>query len=161
MRRVLRWIRGAIGNVLTWGVAWFVGGIVLTTILGLPNGLPPLESLALVGRIFGVAGAVFGTAFSAFISANFRGQQVEELKAGRFAFGGALVTIPFVLLLSAWNDYAFSGWVFFSDLIAPVATAATLGGLTAYATVKLAQKSLPSGPEADELEPGRSGQLPG
>ena len=98
-------------------------------------------------------GAAFGGVFAAYISANFRGKRVGDLSPARFAFGGALVPIPFIFVLAA-SAQSWKGWIFLGDLIIPVAFVAALGGLTAYGTVKLAQKSLPPGQLPDELDPG-------
>ena len=153
MKRILRWIRGALGNALAWGVVWAGFGLVfgLISSISRPYMLAHLPGFALV---IGALGAFFGGSFAAFISANFRGGSVDELSPARFAFGGALVTIPFTLLLGAYIQSSWNGWIFFSDLIVPVAIPAVLGGLTAYSTVKLAQRALPEDHPTDRLEPG-------
>lgn len=154
MKRILRWIRGALGNALAWGITWAGFGLLFGAISAIsrPYILPYLPGYALM---FGAIGALFGGSFAAFISANFRGGSVDELSPGRFAFGGALVTIPFTLLLNAWVQ-SWKGWIFFSDMIVPVALPAALGGLTAYTSVKLAQRALPEVRPSDRLESGLS-----
>lgn len=155
MKRILRWIRGALGNALAWGVVWAGFGLLMGAISSIsrPDMLPILPGYALM---VGAIGACFGGGFAAFISANFRGRSVDELSPARFAFGGALVTIPFTLLLGAYVQSSWNGWIFFSDLIVPVAIPAVLGGLTAYSTVKLAQRALPEVRPTDRLDSGIS-----
>ncbi len=154
MKRILRWTRGALGNALAWGVVWAGFGLVfgLISSISRPYMLAHLPGFALV---IGALGAFFGGSFAAFISANFRGGSVDELSPARFAFGGALVTIPFTLLLGAYVQ-SWNGWIFFSELIVPVAVPAVLGGLTAYSTVKLAQRALPEVRSTDRLDSGIS-----
>ncbi|MCL7976042.1 MAG: hypothetical protein M8863_01915 [marine benthic group bacterium] len=152
MKRILRWIRGALGNALAWGITWAGFGLLFGAISSIsrPYMLPHLPGYALM---IGAIGAFFGGSFAAFISVNFRGGSVDELSPGRFAFGGAVVTIPFTLLLNAWVQ-SWKGWIFLSDMIVPVAVPAVLGGLTAYTTVKLAQRALPELRPTDRLESG-------
>ena len=154
MKRILRWIRGALGNALAWGITWAGFGLLFGAISSIsrPYMLSYLPAYALM---IGAIGAFFGGSFAAFISANFRGGSVDELSPGRFAFGGALVTIPFTLLLNAWVQ-SWKGWIFLSDMIVPVAVPAVLGGLTAYTTVKLAQRALPEVRPTNRLEFGIS-----
>lgn len=154
MSRFLRWLRGALGNAVVWGAAWFGAGFILGAVLGWPFELRYIRYIVLNGAVpMGLMGAALGGVFAAYISANFRGKRVGDLSPARFAFGGALVPIPFILALAA-SAQSWKGWIFLGDLFIPVAFVATLGGLTAYSTVKLAQKSLPPGQVPDELEPG-------
>jgi len=154
MKRILRWTRGVLGNALAWGVVWAGFGLLLGAISSIsrPYMLPHLPGYAIM---VGALGAFFGGSFAAFISANFRGRSVDELSPARFAFGGALVTIPFTLLLGAYIQ-SWNGWIFLSDLIVPVAVPAVFGGLTAFSTVKLAQRALPEVRPTDRITSGIS-----
>ncbi len=157
MKRLFRRLRGVLGNALIWGTVWLLCGSVIG-ILPLLRGDIGLATVLSTGIFAGSLGAGFGSVFAAFVAGNFRGKTVDELSPGRFAVGGALVTIPISLLLSAASQ-SWKGWIFFGDLILPVGVTAALGGLTAFGIVKLAQRALPPGAAVAELEQGTASRL--
>jgi hypothetical protein len=69
--------------------------------------------------------------------------QVEDLKAGQFALGGALFGVLAGLLLQLWF---LRGSVFFpptiGQVLVPMAFFGTMGGVTALGSIKIAQRSL-------------------
>ena len=158
MKLIFRRLRGALGNALVWGTVWFAAGFVLITgysLLG-PRSTTlswELLSYALRGAAWiAMYGAVVGGAFSAYIAANFRNSRLQDLSPGRFALGGGLVTLVFVLAISLWSSLS-SDWPFFlKDLIEPVLTFGSIGVVTGYSSIKLAQRALPDAPAAAELE---------
>ncbi len=151
MRRVLRRLRGALGNALVWAVGWFAAGFALIAGLYLFDGgqywsrfLADAMSFA---TTLGAIGFVTGGAFSAYIAATFRERRLEELSATRFGVGGALVALLLTLVIgSGFAAIEGVGLPLLDVLIFPLVTSATLGAITGFGSLKLAQRTL--------LEPG-------
>ncbi len=160
MLTILQRLRGALGNALVWGGAWFGAGFVLSTGFYLFRrglGAMPLQ-LFLEGALrdasaLGLIGFLTGGAFSVYVAAVFRNRRIEEVSTARFALGGGLVAV----LLSLIGFGLFTGYdaVLVQDVVIPLSVAAAFGGLTGFNSLKLAQRQLlaPSG-NAPNLEAG-------
>jgi hypothetical protein len=150
VKRVLRRLRGALGNALVWGVGWFAAGFVLIAGLYLVDGgywsIFLRDAIGFSSTLAGI-GFVTGGAFSAYIAASFRDRRLEDLSPARFALGGGLVALLLTLLIG--TGFAVLGAVglpLLEALIFPLLTSTTLGAITGYSSLKLAQRAL--------LEPG-------
>jgi hypothetical protein len=155
MRGILRRLRGAVGNALVWGGVWsgttFTVSMIYTLagLSGASFSWSYLKAILLFSGFQGAVGFVTGGAFSAYFVGAFRGRSLDNLNPWRAALGGALVTVPFVLLLKIWSNSMLGyEWIFLSELLRPVAYSAALGGLTAFSSVRLAQSHRLEAPEA-------------
>ena len=158
MMKLLRRIRGAIGNALTWAVAWFGGTFVVLGSLGLAGLVPPigLGTLLRLSLNVGITGFLAGTGFSLFLGTRYGRHELGDLRAGRIALWGAAVSGLVAPTLSVLvMGYGASG-VGLGFLAASFIGAATFGGLTAGGSVILAQRSarrLGAGLASDEIAP--------
>ena len=168
MKTVLRRLRGILGSVVAWGSAWFAGGLVYYLVFGLivtalRSRLDFWGTLDAWYGVFwfagstAVVGAITGGAFSAYIAANFRNRQLQDLSPIRFALGGGMVTILLRLLFvttetleSARNLYGLG----LDSLWPSLAVFGAAGAATGFVSLKLAQKALGPGGSEDELQPG-------
>lgn len=156
MRRMLRRIRGALGNAVAWAVSWVIGGTAVLGLLhltGLYQLADPSEIFSFFVPVLGATGFLTGMAFSTYLSLAYRGQTVLGIRMGRFVLGGAVIAgviCPLVVFLSPLSsELGASARI----LLASELWTVVLGGVTAGATLKLAQgasKSL-AGAAADEL----------
>lgn len=90
----LRRLRGALGNAVFWGLAWFViGFVVIAAESLLASGTIFLPGLIAQSVFAGLIGSITGGVFSAYVAARFRHMRVEDLKAGQFALGGAFIGV--------------------------------------------------------------------
>jgi hypothetical protein len=155
---IIKKIRGWLGNAVVWGAAWSLATLPVLGLLYL-NGWGYLvpDVAGGIAKTFFAMGFVAGGSFSTYLGIAYRNRDFDELRPGKFAllgaiFGGLLVPafefVPGIAL--------FLGLPFFGAMAAGVALAATLGGATAFGTVKVAQQAaLTSGTESmGELEPG-------
>ena len=157
MKNFLRRLRGALGNAMVWGTAWFGAGFALWTafyLLGQPLPGDPWRVIPYVAANFGVAGFLAGGAFSAFLRVAYRDRPILEIKVGRFALGGAVIAgllFPTVTMLARMS---IGTGMSLGDLLATGLMAAFFGGVTAGGTIKLAQRTTRklSGAAIDELE---------
>jgi hypothetical protein len=160
MKSIFRRIRGALGNAIIWAGVWFLGslltifGVYLFGVRDLGLFWQFLPAFLRVSALNAGIGFITGGLFSAYVAAEFRGRKLEELNPGRFAFGGALVSVALALLAVTWFRFEGIGELpLLGSLIRPMIYSATMGGLTGFASAKLAQRSLPAGPESlDELQ---------
>jgi len=107
-----------------------------------------------------IAGAITGGVFSAYIAANFRRKKLADISPLRFALGGNLVTVALALVVIYVGSF-FSDWpLFLGDLLQPVLMYGSIGAVTGYGTIKLAQSALPPGAATRELESGSQDLLP-
>lgn len=141
MGKWLRRIRGALGNALTWGVAWFVGGLGLTTALFLA-GIYPVSAgwwLAFaIAKNVGVTGFLTGGAFSLYLGVVHRDRGIHELRAGRLALAGAVIaTVLSLGILALVGGLGLP----IQALIGEALIAATLGAVTAGGTIHLSQRA--------------------
>lgn len=162
MRTFLRRVKGAAVNALAWGFVWFWLGIGVSLFFRLPGGFAGdtvslLLQTLMAGFAAGIFGAAIGGGFSLFIATNFRHQRVESLSAWRFALGGGLVTAAAVLLTTYATgpngliDQALvDPAMFYGTLAIQMLVAGAVGGLTAFGTIRLAQR----GAELERIEGG-------
>jgi hypothetical protein len=159
-RDFFRRLRGAVGNALVWGGAWFIGALALAATLRITG----LAAISLDGALrgaamFAVMGTIAGGAFSTFIRLWYHGRRLEGLSWVRFGIAGAVVTglfVPsFIIVMRFLSGDPFLP---LEALLKNGIVGAVLGGAAAGATLKLAQlaKQLPPGqhdqPEALEGE---------
>src|SRR4051812_15955032 len=92
-------LRATFRNSVVWGVVWGSLGTAVATTMRLIDKIPlggaVLDGIGMGARI-GVAGAVAGAAFFAFISVAYRGKRLSEISWLRFGLGGAVVAGLFV-----------------------------------------------------------------
>ena len=165
IKNILRRLRGALGNALVWGAAWSVATLPVIGVmyllgldyLGLPLALAP----RIAGTLFAM-GFVAGGTFSTYLGLAYRNKRLEDLRPGLFALiGGAFAGLVFPMFTFATGLGMFLGASFYGAMAGGVAIGAVLGGVTAFGSVKIAQKALASGEKGpDELEPGQEGLLP-
>ena len=155
MRNLFRKIRGAIGNAVTWAVAWFAGSFVAFGALGLLGVVPPI-GLGVLVRLavsVGLTGFLAGAGFSLLLGTTYRNHRLDDLRAGSIALRGAAVA---GLLAPALGTVAVglgASGLGIGFLVANALGAALFGGLSAGGTVVLAQRSsrlLASSASADE-----------
>ena len=124
-------------------------------LVGVPLPSPdPWRFILYVAANFGVGGFVAGGAFSAFLRVAYRDRSLLEIKVGRFALGGAVTAGLFSSTLTALARMSIGTVMSLGDLIAMGMFGAFLGGVTAGATIKLAQRATRklSGAAVGELE---------
>lgn len=141
---ILRRLRGAFGNAVVWGVAWFMAAFVVAAVLLVLGVVAPGDSIwiALLGlpiRI-GLAGFFAGGAFSLVISLLYGGRRLADISWMRFGLGGGLATAlfmpPFYQLL---NILSGTGPIPWRLLLDDVPWMTIFGGVAAAGTLKLAQ----------------------
>lgn len=156
MKGMLRRIRGAVGNAVAWAVSWVAGGTAVLGLLhltGLFQLADPSEIFTFFVPVLGMTGFLTGVAFSAYLPLVYRDQSVLGIRTGRFVLGGAVVAgliCPLVVLLSPLApELGASARI----LLASELWTVVFGGVTAGATLKLAQRASSSlvDASADEL----------
>jgi hypothetical protein len=149
---VIRRLRGAVGNALVWGGAWFVSALAIFGVLRLTGvaQAASVESVVRMAAMFAVMGTIAGAVFSTFIGLRYQGRRLSEISWVRFGISGGIVTglfVPsFIVLMRFLSGDPFLAVRF---LLVNGAVGAVLGGVAAAATMKLAQMG-------DRLLPGRS-----
>jgi len=157
MTRFLRRIRGALGNALTWGVAWFAGGLAITTAAFL-TGLYPASAgwwvAFAIAKAVGVTGFITGGAFSLYLGIVHRDRQLHELRAGRLALAGAVIAAVLSVSLLVLNG----GLILpIQALVGDGLIAALLGAVTAGGTIRLSQRAAGAGDGLRALEREQEG----
>jgi LytS/YehU family sensor histidine kinase len=159
MKLLLRRLRGALGNALVWGVGWFAAGLALILGLALIPPVTPLEwgfwRYALGGAAsIATVGAITGGAFSAYVAATYRDKRLGDLNPARFAVWGGVVSIMMALVIVSLLN-ADSGWPLrLAEVIPTILISGTLGGLTGFGSIRMAQRGLlAEGDQAPELKP--------
>jgi len=160
LKRIFQRLRGALGTGLTWAAGWGVLGAVHGFLVGffkpwqweLYN---PILSTALG---YGIAGFIAGTGFGALLASLDRKKTLASLTYRRLgawgAAGGALVPVLVHLTRGLTSS---AGW---GDVAVTALMTATLGGLSAVATLRVARGALPSGSTgADAITQGISTDL--
>ncbi len=157
---IFRRLRGALGNAVVWGGAWFTGALALFGTLRVV-GVFDFSWGAILFTSFqaGVVGGVAGGFFATVIGLLYRGRRLSELNWVRFGLGGAVVTGIFVpLFLQAMNLLSGDGMVPWALVLDDIPLVAVFGGLAAGGSLRIAQyaeKALPDGAR-DRLEAGQS-----
>lgn len=138
---LLRRVRGLIGNAMVWGTGWAVLSFAILLVMR-PFGFGPHTWLDLVKgcAMFGVMGAISGTAFSTFIAWWFRGRRLSQISWLRFGIGGGIVTGLFV---PAWivlmRFLSGDAPLAFQHLFTNGLVGLAFGGASAAVTMKVAQ----------------------
>lgn len=156
MKRMLRRIRGALGNSVAWAVSWVIGGTAVLGLLhltGLFQLADPSEIFSFFVPVLGMTGFLTGIAFSTYLSFAYRDQSVLEIRTGRFVLAGAVIAgliCPLVILLSPLAPELEAST---RILLASELWTVVFGSVTAGATLKLAQRASRSLADAaaDEL----------
>jgi len=144
MAGFLKRLRGIIGNGVVWATGWAVGAVVLTLLvplaLGFPSGAGILGGILKAAGVFGGLGFLCGSAFSVYLGVVGRNKRLKDLGPLRYALRGAVasgVILPILAFaLPGSGDFHF--WV---RTFGMAGITIVLGGLSAFATVKLAQRS--------------------
>jgi hypothetical protein len=159
MKGILKKIRGWLGNALVWGAVWSLATVPVLGLLYLRGWGYLVPGIApVIARTFFTMGFVAGGSFSTYLGIAYRNKRFDELRPGKFAmlgavFGGLLVpTFEFVPGIALFLGLPFSG-----AMAAGVALAATLGGATAFSTVKIAQQAMLSAGAGSNPELGGDG----
>jgi len=123
-------------------VGWAGASVVISSLLqlfGLGPGVPFWQFALVVAQNFAGVGFLSGGAFSLFLGVAGRNKSLDELNAGLFGLGGALAAGLFLPLFTI----AVNGLGGFPVSLAATTimsgVAATLAGVTAYGTIKIAQ----------------------
>jgi hypothetical protein len=143
---VRRRLAAAARNAVAWGVAWFA--LAFVTILGLrtigvvvPPTIGVLDAIGMSIRV-GVVGGLAGSAFAAFIGLFYRGRRLSEINWVRFGIGGAIVAELFMLAFFAITNLASGGgFPRLDDILSDLIVAAAFGGISAGASMWLAQRA--------------------
>ncbi len=149
---ILRRIRGILGNALVWGAGWFVLGFAwVSGVSVLRDGVYHLPYILGGAKFWGIAGAVTGAVFSAYVTAAFRNQRLGELRSGRLALWGGLAAVLMWLVYMLQASIGTSFWPLrLQDVIGPALQWGVIGSLTAFGSIKLAQRALPNSTNASE-----------
>lgn len=156
IKGIFRRIRGAIGNALVWAAGWAAGSLVLST-LSFFVIAPPVSFLpfALVAAVNSAAlGFLGGGAFSVYLGIVGRNKRLEELNATRFGLGGAVVAGAFVPVFTTLLFGVGGLSMPLAATVTMTGMAALMGGVTAFGTIKIAQRGAReiTGPSMRELE---------
>ena len=158
IKRILRRLRGALGNALVWGSAWFLAAFPLTAVFwmfGLMSGVPIWAFALGTAQTLAGMGFLAGGAFSLFLGIAGRHKRLEDLGPTRIALGaGALtgVLVPaFGVVVNAFGGYP----VTVEPAVMVGMISGGLAGVSALGTIKVAQRALASGHEGNgELDAG-------
>ncbi len=133
-------LRAAVGNALTWGVAW--GGAAFAVLMAVKvfgADVSWQEGLGLAGR-FAVIGAVSGMAFSAVIRRSYRGRRLADISCWRFGLRGGMATALFIpCFLSVMRLLGGEGILPLEFWLSNMTVGAVFGSIAAGGTVKVAQ----------------------
>jgi hypothetical protein len=142
---IARRLTGAAKNAVVWGGAWFT--LAFGTILGLrtigvvvPPEIGVVDAIGMAIRV-GIVGGVAGGAFAVFVSLLYRGRRLSEISWARFGLGGATVAVLFVLAFFGIGGLAGGGFPALRDILSDLIMAAGFGGVTAGASLWLAQRA--------------------
>lgn len=146
MKRVLRRLRGALGNALVWGVTWFTGAfavfVALELIWGLGSEVAPWRLVFAIATNVGVTGLATGFAFSAYLRLRHFDRPLLGIRVGRTALVGGTVAAAISLGFSALIRLSMGDPIAVGEVIAGVPMVALFGAATAGATLHIAQRSV-------------------
>ncbi len=163
MSDLLRRVRGAIGNVVVWGIGWSVLGFAANMAMrmtGIIDAPVSVVDAAVVGLKIGLGGGIAGAAFSAFIAFAYRNKRIQDISWLKFGLGGAVVTAAsitaFVQGASLLGGGRLIEWQYMNPT---VGLFAVFGFGVAAVSMKLAQSKTPRSPDREELLLAISDQL--
>jgi hypothetical protein len=144
-KNVVRRLTGAAKNGVVWGGAWFT--LAFGTMIGLrtvgvvvPAEIGVLDIIGMAIRV-GIVGGVAGGAFAFFVSLLYRGRRLSEISWARFGLGGAAVALLFLLAFFGIGGLVEGGFSALDDILGDLVMAAGFGGITAGASMWLAQRA--------------------
>jgi hypothetical protein len=142
-----RFVRGAVGNALVFGLALALCTVLLATGLA-PANASWLGALALAVRA-GVIGGIAGAAFAVVIRLAYRGWRLADIGWLRFALAAGIATAVFVpLFLQAMDVLSGDGMVPWRLLGDDFVLTAVLGAIVGGGSLKLAQLAAARGADA-------------
>lgn len=162
-KNIVRRLTGAVKNAVVWGVTW--SALAFVTIVGLrtagvvvPAEIGVVDAIGMAMRV-GIVGGMAGGAFAAFISLFYGGRRLSGISWVRFGLGGAAVAELFMLAFFAIGPLAAGeGFPPLADIFSDLVVAAVFGGISAGASMWLAQRAEPrsiAGPDRhDALHAG-------
>lgn len=141
---IVQRLKGAAKNGVVWGASWFA--LSFAAMLGMrtagvvvPADIGVLDMIAMAARI-GIVGGVAGGAFAGFISWVYQGRRLSEISPAGFGLRGAAVAVLFLLVLfTAGNLATGDALPALDDILGDLVMAAVFGGLSAAASMWLAQ----------------------
>lgn len=142
MIRILRRLRGAIGNAVIWGLSWFTASLALLGTAQLVWGFSvdePWKLVLYVAGNIGVTGFLTGVVFGGYLRLSYFERSLLNIRVYRFAMGGAVMAAICAPLVGLVARMAAGMPIVVADLLAGVPLAAAMGALTAGATIRLAQ----------------------
>jgi hypothetical protein len=153
-----RRVRAVFRNAVVWGVSWGALGSIFAGLMRLADNIPfwfaLLDGIGMGIRI-GIAGALAGAAFSAFISVAYRGKSVRDISAAKFGLGGAIFAGAFIpAWIQAMSLITGGGFVPFDLINTDLIYSSLFGGITAAGTILLAHRDAAANPDEDELAAG-------
>ena len=154
---IIRRLGGAVRNGVVWGAAWFGLAMAGFGFLKIVNDSPVswLDAVGMSIRI-GIVGGLTGGAFAAFISFFYRGRRVSEISPVRFGIGGGILALAFMMAWLGLGNLLTGGSIPpWQDINSDLLYATLFGGISAGASMWLAQRA-PAGTEGmDDEEVGR------
>jgi hypothetical protein len=124
MKKLVRWIRGAVGIGVTWAALWVVVGAVVMSVVKVfhPEDIGPGEGFARAAAILSTLGFLSGIGFATVFSLAERKRTLRELSLVRVAVWGALGSVAIPVLMgtngSMWPLVAFLGATFSTASVA-------------------------------------------
>jgi hypothetical protein len=144
-KNIARRLAGAAKNGVVWGGAWFT--LAFATLLGLrtigvvvPPEIGVLDAVGMAIRV-GIFGGFAGGAFALFISRFYRGRRLSEINPLRFGLGGAVVAEVLVLAFFGIGLVTGGGFPALKDILSDLIVVAAFGGISAGASMWLAQRA--------------------
>lgn len=144
MKTFFKRLRGAVGSALVWGATWFTTAGALFSTLHLTVGLPmegPWRFILFVASSIAATGFLTGGAFSIFLRFGRLERPLLEVKVGKVALAGAIVSALVFPAVSWITQLLVGGGLVLTDVIAGASWAAVFGTVTAAFTLKLAQQA--------------------
>lgn len=141
MPKWMRYVRGAIGMGLVWGVAFALAGFIPRWVLGLESDLPfPI--------LFGGLGFLAGVIFSGLLILTARRRTFEQMSLPRFVISGAAGGLLLSALFVNGAGYAGGAVLAICSTFAFASAACAAGSL--LLARRATQRELPAGPDAGE-----------
>ena len=158
IKSILRQLRGALGNAVVWGSAWFLAAFPLTAVFwmfGLMSGVPIWPFALGTAQTLAGMGFLAGGTFSLFLGFAGRHKRLGELGPMRIALGTGALTGVLVPALGVVVN-AFGGYpVTVEPAVMVAMISGGLAGVSALGTIKVAQRALAPGEKGyGELESG-------